>query len=175
MVYNAAMQAGRPHRFLVAYATKHGSTEEVAAAIAAALLAAGAEVQVQPARKVRDLSPFDAVVLGAPLYAGRWHRDAHGFLKRHRRSLEQLPLAVFALGPRKPASEGTWATSQAQLDNALLRDSWLAPVGVALFGGVDPPKVKHERRDQRDWAAIRAWAGELAATAAVWAEADAAR
>jgi menaquinone-dependent protoporphyrinogen oxidase len=168
------MEAARPYRFLVAYATRHGSTQEVAAAIAQALRGAGAEAEVQAARKVRDLSSFDAVVLGAPLYTGRWHRDAHGFLKRHQQSLERLPVAVFALGPRKPtsASAGTWSRSQEQLDNALLHSSWLSPVGIALFGGADPPKAKHERRDQRDWAAIRAWATELAAAAALWAEAD---
>jgi menaquinone-dependent protoporphyrinogen oxidase len=169
---NDRVESPRPHRFLIAYATKHGSTQEVAAAIAAALRGAGAAVDLQPARTVRDLASFDAVVLGAPLYTGRWHRDAHGFLKRHRKSLEQVPVAVFALGPRQPVSEGTWPRSQEQLDDALADNAWLSPVGIALFGGADPPKQKRERRDQRDWAAIRVWALELATAADLWAEAD---
>jgi len=51
---------------LVAYATKHGSTENVAAEIAAVLAAAGFETQLRPAAEVRDTEGFDGVVLGAP-------------------------------------------------------------------------------------------------------------
>ena len=36
---------------------------------------------------------------------GRWHHDARNFLKSHRRELERLPFAVFALGPGKNTPE----------------------------------------------------------------------
>src|SRR5579872_3686873 len=69
---------------LVAYATKNGSTQEVASAIAASLREHGAQVALLPARAVREpVAGYDLVVLGAPLYSGRWHRDARGFLRRH--------------------------------------------------------------------------------------------
>src|SRR6266496_2234102 len=72
---------------LVAYATKHGSTQEVAEAIAATLREHALEVEVQPASEVRALDRYGAVLLGAPLYSGRWHGDANRFLKRHRTAL----------------------------------------------------------------------------------------
>lgn len=53
---------------LVTYATRYGSTQEVAEAVAETLREAGLEVDVQPARKVRTLEGRRAVVLGAPLY-----------------------------------------------------------------------------------------------------------
>jgi menaquinone-dependent protoporphyrinogen oxidase len=102
----------------------------------------------------------DLVVLGAPLYSGRWHRDAQRFLKSHRDELGSVPIAVFGMGPRSGEEEG-WRRSRAQLDRALAKRSWLSPVAVAVFGGVDPPRRRHERRDLRDWTAIDAWAAQL--------------
>ena len=52
---------------LVAYATKHGSTQQVAEAIASTLQAHGAQVEVRPAREVRGpIGDQDLVVHGAP-------------------------------------------------------------------------------------------------------------
>jgi menaquinone-dependent protoporphyrinogen oxidase len=145
---------------LVAYATKNGSTQQVAEAIAVTLRDAGVSAECRPARSVRSaVSGFGLVVLGAPLYSGRWHRDADRFLKRHRPDLP--PTAVFAMGPRRDDPEA-WQRSRAQLDRALAKHAWLAPTSVAVFGGVDPPG-KRTARDLRDWAVISRWAAQLAA------------
>ena len=53
---------------LVAYATRYGSTQEAAEAVAATLRERGLEAEVRPAREVRSLDGYNAVVLGAPLY-----------------------------------------------------------------------------------------------------------
>jgi len=52
---------------LVTYATRYGSTQEVAEAIAATLRESGLEVDIQPMRKVQTLERFRAIVMGAPL------------------------------------------------------------------------------------------------------------
>jgi menaquinone-dependent protoporphyrinogen oxidase len=84
---------------LVAYATKRGSTREVAAEVARIIRQSGPEVEISPAREVKSLDRYGAVVLGGALYMGRWHKDARRLLKRYRSELASLPLAVFALGP----------------------------------------------------------------------------
>ncbi len=151
-------------KILVAFATRNGSTREVAGAIAGTLRAADCAVDLRPAREVREpVAGWDLVVLGAPIYSGRWHSDAHRFLRRHRNELANVPVAVFGMGPRSGAEEG-WQRSRGQLDRALAKRGWLAPVTIAVFGGVDPPKRRPaERRDLRDWEAIRAWAFGLPA------------
>jgi menaquinone-dependent protoporphyrinogen oxidase len=147
---------------LVVFATKNGSTQQVADAIAGTIRSAGASVDCLPARSVRStVDAFDLVVLGAPLYSGRWHHDAHRFLKRHRHDLPAV--AVFAMGPRSGDAEA-WSRSRTQLDRALAKDSWLTPTSIRLFGGVDPPRTS-THRDLRDWAAVSDWAGSLAGTA----------
>lgn len=151
---------------LLAYATRNGSTQQVAEAVAASLREAGAQVTVRPARAVREAAAgYDLIVLGAPVYSGRWHRDAHRFLKRHRRELAAVPVAVFALGPRNDTAEA-WQRCRAQLDRALAKHGWLTPAAVTVFGGVDPPgRGGRPRRDLRDWQAIDAWAADTLAAA----------
>ncbi len=81
---------------LVGYATRYGSTQEVAEAVAAALRECGFEVDVRPTREVRTLEAYGAVVLGAPLFMFRWHKDVLRFLSRHRNALKERPVAGFA-------------------------------------------------------------------------------
>jgi menaquinone-dependent protoporphyrinogen oxidase len=159
---------------LVAYATRYGSTREVADAVAATLREGGLEVNIQPARQVRTLAGYSAVVLGAPLFMFRWHRDALRFLSRHRQALTERPAAVFALGPFHD-EEKEWQEVRPQLDRELAKFPWFAPVAVQIFGGVfDPAKLRFPLNlmpalkqmpasDIRDWTAIRAWASDLVA------------
>ena len=103
---------------LVAYATKAGSTREVADAVARTLREHGLEADVRPAEEVGTLAPYNAVVLGTALYAGRVHKAARRFLRSHREELAVRPLAVFAMGPKTLADDDV-AASRAQLDRAL--------------------------------------------------------
>ncbi len=162
---------------LVGYATHYGSTKEVAEAIAAMLREHGLEVDLAPIRKVHALAGYHAVVLGAPIYFGSWHKDARRFLSLHQEALTQRPVAIFALGPLRTDEKEDVHT---QLGQELAKYSWLTPVALELFGGkYDPAKLhlfdrliaflpasplhNEPARDVRDWKAIRAWASNLAA------------
>jgi len=159
---------------LVAYATRYGSTQEVAEAVAATLRECGLEVGIQPLRQVRTLEGYRGVVLGAPLFMFHWHKDALQFLSRYRKALAERPMAIFALGPtHDPYDEEEWQDSCAQLDKELAKFPWLTPVALEMFGGkYDPAYLrfpinllagKEPASDLRDWTAIRAWASDLAA------------
>ncbi|NKQ58242.1 hypothetical protein HFP15_35860 [Amycolatopsis sp. K13G38] len=154
---------------LVVFASKHGSTQQVANAIATALRRDDVTVQLRPAAHAREpLRDWDLIILGGALYSGRWHRDAHRFLRRHRRELENVPVAVFGMGPRTD-DEDAWRRSRAQLDRALAKRAWLSQVAVTVFGGVDPPRRARGdrvRRDLRDWDVIERWAASVLSTVA---------
>jgi menaquinone-dependent protoporphyrinogen oxidase len=151
---------------LVAYATKHGSTKEVAEAVAQALCREGASVTVRSATEVEDLDGVDAVVVGGALYTGRWHRDARDLLTRLRAALQDRPFAVFGMGPRTSEFEDL-ADARTQLDHALARYPDLHPVAITVFGGVIDPTVLHfpfsrmPACDARDWEQIHRWAAGL--------------
>ena len=162
-----------PASILLAYATRYGSTQEVAEAIAATLREGGLEVDCQSVNRVRTLEGCGAVVLGAPLYMFRWHKNAKSFLSRHRQALTERPVAVFALGPtHDPHDEKEWRDSRAQLDKELAQYPWLTPIALEMFGGkYDPANLrfpinllagKEPASDIRDWTAIRAWASDVA-------------
>src|SRR4051794_11513288 len=58
----------------VVVASRHGATAEIGAALARELAAgaAGVSAVAVPASHRPDPTPFDAVVLGSAVYAGRW-------------------------------------------------------------------------------------------------------
>jgi menaquinone-dependent protoporphyrinogen oxidase len=152
---------------LIAFATKHGSTREVAEAVAARLQVHGLATQVRAAGDVAALDGYDAVVLGSAIYMGRLHEDARTFLRRHREGLAARPLAVFGMGPRTLSDEDV-ASSRRQLGAALGKEPLVHPVATTVFGGAfDPvhyrfPFNRMPASDVRDWAAIRAWGDEVA-------------
>jgi len=159
-------------KVLVAYASTNGSTQEVAEAVAEALREGGLEVDFQPMRKVQSLAGYEGIVLGAPLYIMRWHKDAHRFLRRHREAFNGQPVAVFALGPTNDKEED-WREVRSQLDKELAKFPWFTPSVTQIFGGkLDPANLRFPLNlvpalrqmpasDLRDWTAIRAWADSV--------------
>ncbi|HEX6331731.1 MAG TPA: flavodoxin domain-containing protein, partial [Actinomycetota bacterium] len=86
---------------LVAYASKHGSTQGIAEAIGGRLRARGMDAEVRPIGGVEDLERFDTLVVGSAVYLGAWMKDAQAFLHRHAEALRRVPVWVFSSGPTK--------------------------------------------------------------------------
>ena len=151
---------------LVAYASRYGSTREVAESIAAVLRERLLRVEVRAVGEVDQVDEYGGVVLGAALYLGRWHRDARTFAKRFADELSEVPVAVFGLGPIDEVPEHR-AGSEKQF-RAAVRKLPFEPVATRLFGGVVDPHKLHfpfnhmPAADIRDWNAIRAWAIAMA-------------
>ncbi len=161
---------------LVAYASTHGAMQEVAEQIAETLREQGLATDLQPAKDVKSLDGYGAVVLGGPLYMFRWHGDTIRFLKRHQKAIAAgIPVAVFAGGPWEDKPE-QWVDVRKNVDTILAKFPWLKPVSVEIVGGkFDPahlrfpysliPAMKQmPASDARDWDKIRAWAAGLAQT-----------
>lgn len=156
---------------LVAYASKYGSTREVAERVADRLRSAGFDVDTAPASEVSSVSKYSAVVLGVALYFFMWRKDAHRFLNRHRDALSGLPVAVFGLGPLEDTPE-QFEGARGHLDKGLAKHDWLHPSAVAVFGGrLDPSSLRFPDNnpamrgmgalDLRDFGAIEVWADSL--------------
>jgi menaquinone-dependent protoporphyrinogen oxidase len=163
-------------RILVAYGTKHGATAEIAAAIGDALRAAGLEVDVSAAGKVRSLGPYRAVVLGSAVYSGRWRRDAMRLLRRA--ELADREVWLFSSGPvgedrGDPAKAARWTRPPKVTE---LGERIGAHAHVVFGGKVDEGggfmrkkmarDMPAELRDRRDWRQIEDWARSIAAALA---------
>lgn len=159
----------QPLRVLVAHASKHGSTREIAEVVAATLREAGLGVDVRPAADVRDLSEYGAVVLGSGLYSATWLREANRFVRAHRAALAVLPVWLFSSGPLDRSADFAEIPMTAHVTETV---DGLAIRGHRTFGGrllEDAPEVAegilatHRTGDYRDWDAIGRWAREIAA------------
>ena len=85
------------NRVLVAYASKAGSTAEVAGAIGKRLAHAGLAVDVRRARNVRSVDGYAAVIVGSAIRAGQWLSEASGFVKTQKEALAARKTAYFTL------------------------------------------------------------------------------
>jgi menaquinone-dependent protoporphyrinogen oxidase len=161
-------------RVLVAVASRHGSTAEIAARMSAVLREAlsdrdpHAVVDLRPVVAVRDLKSYDAVVIGSALYLGHWLRPARRFVREHAAELRARPVWLFSSGPVGEASSGSpdvelgvtelfGAREHHVFAGRLLR----AELGVAELLAV---RAAHaDEGDFRDWADIDSWARGIAA------------
>jgi menaquinone-dependent protoporphyrinogen oxidase len=157
-------------KVLIAYATRAGSTAEVANEIADVLTAGGLAVDVIPVGKVEDLAAYRAVVVGSAIRAGKWQPEAVKFVARHKDVLDKMPTAYFTV----------CLTAKDKTDEACQKlSSYLEPVRALRRPDVEGffagrmdygrlgfiartiiKKMKIAEGDFLDHAAIKAWAEE---------------
>jgi menaquinone-dependent protoporphyrinogen oxidase len=155
---------------LVTYASKHGSTEEIAERIAATLRRSGIETDLQPVEAVRDVDPYAAVVLGSAIYYGSWLKEAREFAHRYETALAARPVWLFSSGPL--GVEVKDAEPQPK-EYAEFQQSMKPRDAHVFFGALDHSQLSFMERmvikgvrapegDFRDWAAIEEWAESIA-------------
>lgn len=91
---------------LVAYDSKHGSTAIVVGQIADVLCNCGYRVDTSLARTVEDLSPYDAVVVGSPIYWAKFLPGTQQFLQKYEQTLAGMPVALFILSTNADEETG---------------------------------------------------------------------
>ena len=164
-------------KILVTYASRAGSTAEIAEVIGKTLAQNGAGVDVLPMAAVKDLSPYRAVVAGSAIRKSKWLPEALRFIQTHRADLARKPFATFTVcitlamsgedqyrqvvakwtepvrAQVRPVSEGFFAGLLDFRKLPLTLDTLMLRVAVAL--GIFP------KGDCRDWDAVRAWSDSL--------------
>jgi menaquinone-dependent protoporphyrinogen oxidase len=157
-----------PTNVLVAYGTTNGSTAEIAETIAEVLREDGLTVEALPARSVPSAASYDAVVVGGGLYAGRWHKDARRFVRRHGKALAERPLWLFSSGPLDPSASERDIPPVPGVKKAMAR---LDAKEHVTFGGCLKEGAKGwvarmilrngKGGDFRDFDRIKAWAARI--------------
>lgn len=165
---------------LVAYASKYGSTREIATAIGDTLRAQFPEVEVKPADSVTNLDAYDVIILGSALYYGDWMDAATKFMRDFADPLSQKPVWLFSSGPTddgRPTETmnrgGKGWTFPHKLTSLEAR---IKPEGARLFTGkIDASRLNMQdwlahrsmrgvTGDYRNWETVEAWAKEVAET-----------
>jgi menaquinone-dependent protoporphyrinogen oxidase len=154
-------------RVLVAAASRHESTAEVAAQIGRVLSAAGHRVETVAPEDVTDVGGYEAAVIGSAIYYGRWLPTALDLVRRHQTALGGMPVWLFSVGALvDPAAQPTSSQAADLLRQiparghrafrgalAAERLSWWERAMVSL--------VRAPCGDFRDWTAVRNWAHEI--------------
>lgn len=163
-------------KVLISYATKYGTTAEIAEKIGEVLRQEGLAVDVLLVKKVKNLAPYTAVILGSAVYVGKWRKEAVKFLEDNEQALAERDVWLFSSGP---TGEG---------DPVELLQGWQFPEGqqeiadriqpheiVVFHGALDEDDlnfiekrmikmVKAPTGDFRDWEGIINWATAAADT-----------
>jgi len=152
-------------KLLVTYASKHGSTAEIAEAIAGELRASGVEADLIEVGEVLDVAQYAGVVLGSAVYMKRWRPKARRFLRQHAAELAERPFWVFSSGPvGDPAKDNlAWSEPRRTIAKAVALGAREHKVFGGVAQGAMAKNLPEEYRDRRDWNEIRAWAQSIAA------------
>lgn len=153
---------------LVTYATRAGSTVEVAKTIGEVFESRGFAVDVVPVTTDPPVAGYDAVVVGSAIRTGKWLPEAIAFLERHKDHLTTMPVALFTVHMNNLSDDDvSRANREHYLDDVR---ALVHPVSTAFFAGAINPErlsfldrlmvrmVKAPEGDFRKWEAIHDWA-----------------
>lgn len=161
-------------KILIAVASRHGSTADIARRLAARLDAFGhTATLLELGRDRRDaseetLDDHDAVVVGSAIYESHWLRPARTFVLRNASQLQRMPVFLFSSGPV--------GTSEHVSIDAVKIDELVHAVDAVehrVFSGrLDRTELGRLERwivdvvrahdgDFRDWAGIDTWAAAI--------------
>jgi menaquinone-dependent protoporphyrinogen oxidase len=164
-------------KILVTYASRTGSTEEVAQFIGKTISELGETVDVISMNEVTDISKYDAVVAGSAIQAGKWLPEAVSFVETHRNELRQKPFAAFlvcmTLAMKKADNYSGFVSGFLDPVRKIVK-----PNSEGFFAGIlDINKIPSfverikfrisvlfgvwKEGDHRDWDAIKVWSADL--------------
>ena len=177
---------------IIAYCTRYGATASTSEEIAKVLREEDFDVRVVNTKeeKVKSISEYDLVIVGAGLQMFRWCKESEKFLKKFQDNLRKTKTAIFV-------SSGAIAPMEHDGQTEEVADHWqkhlvdkaekysIDPIALGRFGGVwdynkmgfvfkksmgpfrmkldevGIPEVEPGVYDTRDWDEIRKWTKEL--------------
>jgi menaquinone-dependent protoporphyrinogen oxidase len=163
-------------KVLILYASKKGSTAEVAAYLADVLRKQHIAVDVSNAAEFnKDVVEYDAVLIGTGIYHGMWLNPLWNTLRRLSEQLAEIPVWGFALCVRVLEEDGEAHIQKHYLPHKILdkinlqqfkffagRLGALTPSEMSSFAERYDGKYVHQRGDFRDWDAIHLYGKEIA-------------
>ncbi|MDQ7027797.1 MAG: flavodoxin domain-containing protein [Anaerolineae bacterium] len=165
-------------RILVAYASKHGSTEEIAEFIGKTISDSGLDVDVCSISAVTNLTDYDGVIIGSAVYAEQWRPEVAQFMRLRVDVLAEKPVWLFSSGPTGHGKATDLLGGFLFPNNLEPYRQKIAPQDTVIFhGNLDLTKLTLAELmivngyggplgDYRHWETIRQWADNIVTTLA---------
>ncbi len=166
-------------QILIAFATEHGSTADIAHFMGEIMRAQGHTVTVNDVRHITSLEGFDVIVPGAPIYSGMWLKSLSLFFRRYEAELARLPMYLWITCIRVLESGGREHAIRHYIQHDAVVDFDVREVMV-FAGRVDRHTISPDERwtlalrydgaqntytvseDYRNWETVEAWAQYVA-------------
>jgi menaquinone-dependent protoporphyrinogen oxidase len=183
---------GKKLNTLIVYGTRYGATTGTSEEISKILQAEGFTVKVANLKeeKIKEITPYDLIIVGTGVQMGKWTGEIEDFLKRFQNELPKKKVALF-ISSMKTVSEREGKLDDLEKNRKYIIDDKLpkynlSPIAIGFFGGIiDFNKMNFIARkmfggirqqlekdgfkesppgvyDLRDMEEIRSWAKELA-------------
>jgi menaquinone-dependent protoporphyrinogen oxidase len=168
-------------KVLVAFASQHGATGEIAERIAKTLTAEGHRADLVELPAHSDVATYEAFVIGSAVYMGHWRKEAVSFVHEHERNFAGKAVWLFSSGPLGTSEtdpKGRDLRAASMPKEAPDLQEMAKPRGHRVFfGALDSKKLSSGQRlvrrfpgahdlmpegDFRDWAEVGSWAKEIA-------------
>ncbi|GAA3760360.1 flavodoxin domain-containing protein [Salinactinospora qingdaonensis] len=161
-------------RVLIGYASKHGSTREIAERVAQRLREHSHNAEARPFARARRADAYEVIVLGSAVYYSRWLKEATAYVRRNATALAARPAWLFSVGAARAVGARFNAPVNPPRDVTSIQRK-IRPRGHRFFAGALRKEqlplpgrllsrlMRSGRADFRDWADIDAWADKIAA------------
>jgi menaquinone-dependent protoporphyrinogen oxidase len=155
---------------LVAYASRYGSTRQVAERIALELTQSGRTAEAAPLTAELDLGKYDAFVIGSAVFYGKWMQEAVEFVRNNAGLISTRPVWLFSSGPLGGVMKERGSAIPMEIPELerIVRSRghriFFGRLERQSLGRLDGfvAKVVGIQGDFRDWDDIAGWAAEIA-------------
>lgn len=168
---NAQVKGEKKMKIAIIYSSKTGSTLEIVQFMKTVLEKKNAIVEIKKASDSIQLKSYQAIMIGSPIYMGRWNKEATSFIEKNQAELKNMPIAYFSVGMSFDKKD---AKSLEQIEKYLEKErSLVKPLSEGRFmGRMDFSKLNFFQRmiskmvgakeeDKRNWKAIQLWSEEF--------------
>jgi len=140
---------------LIAYSTKTNATRDNAQWISETLEEKGHTVEMVDLKKekVKDLAPYDLILIGSGIRIGMWYGPTKSFLKRKDLADRRYVLFISCM----TAAPSVDDDDAERFITKIVEKRGLKPFDTGIFIGMYPGKP-----DERDPELVKQWARELA-------------
>lgn len=159
---------------LVIVASRHGGTREIGEVIARTLDAEGVSCSVRTPEEVRtgqDLAAYDAVIVGSPIYTGRWLPEARALIENLAEPLLERQVWLFSSGladaPAKASNRPAETQQRMQAVNAVGHMHFPGRLDLSVLNFAERAIIaaaRGKQGDRRDMLAVKKWAQSVAAS-----------